>query len=97
MRLIDADAFTKWVQWRGSIWPILSVERVFNTIKDAPTIDAVPVVRCKDCRHRPSGDGANHHIEFPDDVCPCQCDDYWYSWMPKDDWYCANAERRENG
>ena len=20
--------------------------------------------------------------------------DYWYSWMPEDDWFCANGERR---
>lgn len=23
-----------------------------NTINDAPTVDAVPVVRCKDCKHK---------------------------------------------
>ena len=20
----------------------------------------------------------------------------WYSWMPKDDWFCANGERRSD-
>ena len=34
-------------------------------------------------------------IEFTDYVCPCQCDDGFYNWMPKDDWFCANGERRE--
>lgn len=58
-------------------------------------IDAVPVIRCKDCKHRPSGTGANHDLEFPDVVCPCQCEDFWYSWMPKDDWFCADGERKE--
>ena len=55
----------------------------------------VRVVRCKDCIHRPTGTGANHDIEFPDDRCPCQCEDYWYSWMPRDNWFCANGERKE--
>lgn len=55
--------------------------------------DAVEVVRCKDCKHKPSGTGANHDLEFPDDVCPCQCADYWYSWKPNDYWFCADGER----
>ena len=54
------------------------------------------VVRCKDCVHRPKGTGANHDLEFPDYVCPCQCEDFWYSWMPKDDWFCASGERGED-
>lgn len=53
------------------------------------------IIRCKDCKHRPTGTGANHDLEFPDYVCPCQCDDYYYSWMPKDDWFCKDGERKE--
>ena len=53
------------------------------------------IVRCKDCKHRPTGTGANHDLEFPTNVCPCQCEDYWYSWMPKDNWFCADGERKE--
>ena len=64
-------------------------------LEDAPTIDAVQVVRCKDCKHKPSGTGANHDLEFPDGVCPCQCEDFWYSWKPNDDWFCASGERKE--
>ena len=58
--------------------------------------EMVEVVRCKDCKHRPTGTGVNHDVEFPDAICPCQCyDDYWYSWMPSDDWYCADGEKME--
>ena len=61
-------------------------------------VDKTPeaIVRCKDCIHRPTGDQYKHNLEFPDSdyKCPCQCEDFWYSWMPKDDWYCANGERR---
>jgi hypothetical protein len=28
--------------------------KMFSQIKDLPAVDAVPVVRCKDCRHRGS-------------------------------------------
>lgn len=27
------------------------LEECYNTVKDMPTIDAVPVIRCKDCKH----------------------------------------------
>lgn len=53
------------------------------------------LVRCKECEHRPSGDEANHDIEFPDNLCPCQYVDFWYSWIPSDNWFCGNGERRE--
>ena len=53
------------------------------------------LVRCKDCKHRPDGTGANHDLEFPDDRCPCQCEDFWYSWKPDNNWFCGNGERRE--
>ena len=57
------------------------------------------LIRCKDCKHRPTDpenkrDG--QYLEFPDAVCPCQIGDNWYSWMPKDNWFCADGERRGN-
>lgn len=61
------------------------------------------VVRCKDCKHRPKEPNWKTYengfdIEFPEDSkCPCQCsDDEYYSWYPRDDWFCANGERRTN-
>lgn len=65
-------------------------------LDDAPTVDAVPVVMCKDCKHRPTGTNRDD-LEFPDDKCPCQCEDYWYSWKPSDDWFCGNGERKDGG
>lgn len=90
MRLIDADALSKLV---GE--PIEVFLRRLD-LKLPPTVDAVEVVRCKDCIHKPRGTRNKHDMEFPDEICPCQCDDYWYSWMPYDDWFCANGERRED-
>lgn len=51
-------------------------------------------VRCKDCKHRPTGTDRDD-LEFPDDDCPCQCADYWYSWKPADNWFCGNGERKD--
>lgn len=60
--------------------------------------DFEAVVRCKDCIHKPTGSGVNHDIEFPeqDYRCPCRCEDYWYSWIPDDNWFCANGERKKD-
>lgn len=55
------------------------------------------IVRCKDCKHRPvktKDDKGRFDLKFPDYKCPCQCDDYYYSWYPSDDWFCAEGERR---
>lgn len=66
-----------------------------------PTVDAVPVCRCKDCKHRPTKPDDYNPIttdgfalEFPDEKCPCQCEDGWYSWYPPDDFFCAKGKRK---
>lgn len=57
-------------------------------IFDAPTVDAVPVVRCKDCKYAIDyyGDG--------DIYCrrPFQVMDYHDS---NPNWFCADGERKE--
>ena len=102
-RLIDADALRIAIDKleAESDMPKMwhkGIAFAVNRIVHAPTVDAVEVVRCRDCIHKPTGSGVNHHIVFPeqDYRCPCRCEDYWYSWMPYDDWFCANGERRED-
>ena len=72
---------------------------IIGVLEEQKPIDAVPVVRCRDCKHRPIDTGGHNYgqdLLFPDDYeCPCRCEDQWYSWMPRDDWFCANGERRE--
>ena len=86
-RLIDANALKK------EAWPerytgegIIYVEDVDK----APTVDAVEVVRCKDCKYFVQGE--------PYDPCECM------KWMVKfgvayttPDGYCHKAERKDNG
>lgn len=69
MRIIDADALKRHEQkiatqaWKMQVKA--SVETILNQFIDdidhAPTVDAVEVVRCKDCRHW-SGRKYNVHI-----------------------------------
>ncbi len=56
------------------------------------------LTRCKDCKHRPTVTGEYENgldVEFPDWKCPCRCDDGWYNWIPDDNWFCGNGERKE--
>ena len=71
-RLIDANALIKEANADGAYGYVDAKQ-----IADAPTVDAVEVVRCKDCKHC---DPENHHCDHhmgtaaplrrkPDDFC----------------------------
>ena len=80
MRLIDIEdmALLKTVSCGG-----LSAKKLWKRIKEQPTIDAVEVVRCKDCKHRYM-DGEVTHYYW------CRLHD-----RPVDDTdYCAWGEER---
>lgn len=49
MRLVDADALLKHEVEADRMGAMLVVGKGY--ILDAPEVDAVPVVRCKDCKH----------------------------------------------
>ena len=52
------------------------------------------IVRCKDCKHKV--DTLDDYNDYEGE-CPCYCSgDSFYSWVPDDDWFCANGERRED-
>ena len=57
MRLIDADwvlAHIKPYELSDEDWSVTggtAIRLIHNAIDQAPTIDAVPVVRCKDCKY----------------------------------------------
>ena len=61
-----------------------TAEDVIMMIKTAPTVDAVPVVFCRDCKHC---DPENHH-----------CDHYMGTAAPlrrEPDDFCSYGERKE--
>ena len=73
MRLVDADAVLRHkrkmsgADFGGEFWD----EAVLaSDIKNAPTVDAVEVVRCKDCKHHyweqePCHGKSVHYCELP--------------------------------
>lgn len=65
-------------------------------------MNLVEVVRCKECKHRPikedpDGEDYGFNIIKPNgpERCPCLVEDGWYSWMPKNDFYCGFGERED--
>ena len=68
MRLIDADALTKKLQHLWNIHDDVDFNNkdVWNELENAPTIDAVEVVRCKDCIHNQYGfcEKVNHNTGY---------------------------------
>ncbi len=85
-------------------WEEMEAETKFSETENGMRVESPfmyqnmgELVRCKDCKHRPTIDGKYEHgfdLEFPTNKCPCECDDGYYSWMPKDDWFCPNGERK---
>lgn len=88
MRLIDADALiTFWTecltQEEIDTWD-MRIATVIENVKDQPTVDAVPVVRCEDCKW---GKEACGNIEcFVDLNAPSEYHGY--------KWFCPYGEKR---
>ena len=83
MRLIDADALKRraiTVRFFGKDIMMVST----SEIDDAPTIDAVQVVRCKDCKHY-IVEGITTQYGW--------CHEYKHS-VDEDD-YCSYGERKK--
>ena len=71
-RLIDANALLELVQFRLPIdnqnAEVIAgcVDITRRLIENAPTVDAVEVVRCKDCKHyKPQNQGAHRNCTTP--------------------------------
>lgn len=85
MRLIDANAFKKENErLLHCDFPYLSEMTLEELIDEAPTIDAVQVIRCKDCARNQNNGKART-------ICPCPMDRYM---GPKG--YCSKAESKED-
>lgn len=83
MRLIDADALADAMFEQRKNYP----QWVANTIGEMPVIDAVPVVRCKDCKHWYFAD--NRIPSEQENVCGRN------GIVVTPDWFCADGERQD--
>ena len=81
MRMIDADALIQKRNHAKAYAPDMYVIGQ-GYVMDAPTIDAVPVVRCKDCKHYQTD------VLFNSNYCCGR--------RRKPDDYCSYGERKES-
>ena len=96
MRPIDSDAFLKDILTAGIGKTIIeySESDIGYMIRKRPTIDAVPVVGCRECKHRYT------------ENCPMYFHDFY--WLEgygeyvdddtdhtEDDYFCPKGERKE--
>lgn len=93
MRLIDADALKHHYSWWGTEVGdgTSKYEReVFDSIVDAqPTIEAVPVIRCKDCKHCDITEVFDAKTAKSRQELFCMR----YGMDIPGDWYCADGEK----
>ena len=96
-RLIDADAlldqflkrYTEQEKNGKFVFVACEIKQDFaDMIVDAPVVDAVEVVRCKDCKWRCNGKDCDHPLLLS------------WSWGAirnvKDDDFCSYGERKDN-
>lgn len=62
---------------------------VVNIIDNAPTVDAVEVIRCKDCKHW-GGKYATNECSL---ITQLGNPDYWLKTSPDD--FCSSGKRKE--
>ena len=80
MRLIDGDALKALIIRRRKEAKTLTGIDMVMVIDDAPTVDAVLVTRCKDCKW--------HDAEYH-----CKLNGYGCGRSP--DWFCADGKKEE--
>ena len=89
MRLIDADALI--AKFKDDVENLqefafqLATIGAINTVKHQPTVDAAPVIRCKDCKYYDNEDYGE-----PTRYCT------WHESVVNADDYCSYGEREES-
>jgi hypothetical protein len=91
MRLIDADALKKTIKnMPNDYYGDLCVGDALKEIDNAPTISAVPVVRCRECK-------SHGTLKSGELFCgKIKTGIYGYYHTVKADFYCSYGERKES-
>ena len=99
-RLISADAFIEDIKteavnllldgFKGTPQPTDHLFAIIDRINEQPTVDAVEVVRCKDCKHYDNSEGIQWcHLNSKF----AQWGTDWHSFP--EDGFCSYGERKE--
>ncbi|MBO5837243.1 MAG: hypothetical protein J6Q92_05050 [Oscillospiraceae bacterium] len=94
-RLIDANALLpNGVFYVNGSDPMTSLDELLKRIAEAPTVDAVPVVRCKGCKHSGLYEDGTVFCKLHSERGEHEERHGSYSvWMEPDD-FCSYGERR---
>ena len=93
MRLIDAEVFEELFKKQIEYGATDIFDAVEDALQDTPTVDAVQVVKCKDCKHRGGYHCPMYHTETSlDDLDGF--DDYNVD-KTDGDGFCHRGEKRE--
>lgn len=85
-RLIDADAFLEKMKRTSRYFDV-----VFD-VEEMPTVDAVEVVRCLECKHwKPSGSKAGNSFLDMEYIGGCEFTKYYR----RESDFCSYGERKE--
>lgn len=85
MRLIDADVASRWMEQNEAYMDA-------EILRAIPTVDAVPVVRCKDCKHL--------RVRNQKDIyafCPKTGIVFWQFEKDTRTSFCSDGERMDGG
>ena len=85
MSLINREALLSYVNLCASCGEHHTAEDVIMMIKTAPTVDAVPVVRCRECKHR----------KYDDIFGTLWCNRDSCTKRVKPDDFCSYGERKD--
>ena len=101
MRLIDADRALEIVRDQGIAHPNAYHLTNYATLilREAPTVDAVEVVRCRQCKYWGDEDGK---LQDSDGVLFARCKVHNYlidgrhtGWCPTENDFCSYGERKD--
>ena len=96
MRLIDVDDVIDFIDMghlRNPLESCFSERDVVCMLESRPTVDAVPVVRCRECKHwKPSGSKAGNSFSDMEYIGGCEFTNY----CRRESDFCSYGEKRRD-
>lgn len=97
-KLISANDVLKYTVLAGEIRNQYMEVVPAYFVREAPAVDAVEVMRCKDCKYWGDEDGIAEKDGFR--YARCNVHNHFrygehFGWCPKEDDFCSYGERRE--
>ena len=95
MKLIDADELLKELEPYGLTKGVTigrhsgMTEMLMGIVEKQPTVDAVPVVKCKDCQYSHEPSVLVKGLVECEKSCSGEC-------LKREDWYCPLGERKSD-